>query len=98
MKSSKTKTADTRDRWETAVKDKAFDWIRNRVILETHAEIFLRVLEQGTVSTNVFLRRLHNFALDMNWLPWPVVPKRQWPSVRYGEKRAITLKEENHVF
>jgi len=29
----------------------------------------------GTVSTNVYLRRLHNFCVDMNWLPWPLVPK-----------------------
>ena len=93
----KTKTDDTRHRWETAIKDKAFDWIRNRVILETHADLFLRVLEDGTVSTNVFLRRLHNFALDMNWLPWPVVPKRQWPAVRYSEKRAITLEEHQAI-
>jgi hypothetical protein len=49
------------------------------VILEGNADLFLHVLEQGTVSTNVFLRRLHNFALDMSWLPWPVLPKRQWP-------------------
>jgi hypothetical protein len=33
------------------------------------AEHFLRVLAVGTVSTNVYLRRLHNFALDMGWLP-----------------------------
>jgi hypothetical protein len=25
----------------------------------------------GKVPTNVYLRRLHNFALDMKWLPWP---------------------------
>ena len=93
----KTKTDDTRHRWETAIKDKAFDWIRNRVILETHADLFLRVLEEGTVATNVFLRRLHNFALDVNWLPWPVVPKRQWPAVRYSDKRAITLKEHEAI-
>ena len=93
----KTKASETRHRWETAIKDKAFDWIRDRVILETQADHFLRVLEHGTVSTNVFLRRMHNFALDMNWLPWPVVPKRQWPTVRYGEKRAITFREHDSI-
>ena len=77
----KTKGAETRPRWETAIKDKAFDSIRNRVVLETNAEQFLRVLEAGTVSTNVFLRRIHNLAMDMNWLPWPVIPKKQWPRV-----------------
>jgi len=47
----------------------------------------------GTVATNVFLRRVHNFAIDMNWLPWPVLPKKQWPKVRFKEKRAVTLQE-----
>lgn len=93
----KLKGCKTRDRWETAIKDKAFDSIRNRVILETNADQFLRVLEKGTVSTNVYLRRLHNFALDMNWLPWPVVPKRQWPPVCHREKRAITLAEHQAI-
>ncbi|HUD48315.1 MAG TPA: tyrosine-type recombinase/integrase, partial [Candidatus Baltobacteraceae bacterium] len=49
--------------------------------------------QMGTVSTNVYLRRLHNFCVDMNWLPWPLVPKRQWPAVEFKEKRGITLTE-----
>ena len=70
----KLKTGDTRHRWFTAIKDKAFDSIRDMVVLETQAEHFLKVLENGSVSTNIYLRRIHNFALDMNWLPWPVLP------------------------
>lgn len=33
----------------------------------------------------------------MNWLPWPIIPKRQWPEVRYKEKRTITLKEHQSI-
>lgn len=33
----------------------------------------------------------------MGWLPWPVVPKKQWPPVRFGEKRAITLAEHQAI-
>jgi integrase len=80
-------------RWQRAVKDSAFDLIRDRVIIETQAEQLLQVLQTGTVSTNVYLRRLHNFCVDMNWLPWPILPKSQWPPVRFGEKRAITAAE-----
>jgi integrase len=29
----------------------------------------------------------------MGWLPCPILPKRQWPAVRYKEKRAITREE-----
>jgi hypothetical protein len=93
----KTKQDNTRHRWETAVKDRAYDSIRNRVLLETNAEHFLHVLEEGTVSTNLCLRRIHNFALDMSWLPWPVVPKKQWPPVQFGEKRALTLEEHLNI-
>ena len=93
----KTKHDNTRHRWGTAIKDNAFDSIRDRVILETNAEHFLHVLEEGTVSTNLYLRRIHNFALDMGWLPWPVVPKKQWPPVQFGEKRAITADEHQAI-
>ena len=89
----KTKHGSTQQRWQTAIRDKALNWIREVRLIETQAEHLLRVLEKGTVSTNVHLRKLHNFCLDMNWLPWPVIPKRQWPPVRFKEKRAITPEE-----
>ena len=69
------KTGVTRDRWENAIKDAAYRGILARKLIETSAEDFLKVLNAGTVSTNVFLRRVHNFALDMNWLLSPVIPK-----------------------
>jgi hypothetical protein len=94
---TKTKTGPTRERHECAMRDKAFDLIRNLPILETHSAHFLKVLELGKVSTNVYLRRIHNFALDMNWLPWPILPKRQWPQVRYKDKRAITFEEHQRI-
>src|SRR5882762_5846673 len=93
----KLKKDETRRRWESAIKDKAFDTIRHLPVLETRPEHFLRVLENGKVSTNVYLRRLHNFAMDMTWLPWPVIVKRQWPEVRFGEKRAITWEEHQAI-
>lgn len=49
------------------------------------------------MSTNVFLRRLHNFALDMDWALKAVIPKRQWPQVRYAQKRAITAEEHRKI-
>ncbi len=94
---TKTKTGSTRIRHERAMKDKAFDLIRNLPILETHPAHFLKVLGMGKVSTNVYLRRIHNFALDMNWLPWPILPKKQWPQVRFKEKRAITYEEHQKI-
>jgi len=94
---TRTKTGSTHDRYERAMQDKAFDVIRNLPILETHSGQFLKVLEAGGVATNVFLRRIHNFVLDMNWLPWPILAKKQWPNVRFKEKRAITLREHQAI-
>jgi hypothetical protein len=89
----KLKTDQTQHRRLTAIKDKAFDGIRHLPLLETRPEHFLRVLEAGKVSTNVYLRRIHNFALDMTWLPWPVLAKKRWPAVEFKEKRGITLAD-----
>jgi len=94
---SRTKTGPTLIRYKRAMQDRAFDIIRDLPILETHSVQFLKVLEAGSVATNVFLRRLHNFALDMSWLPWPVLAKKQWPKVRFKEKRAITIKEHQAI-
>lgn len=80
-------------RWKTAAKDKALATLLPMVIIETKGETILKVLQMGKVSTNVYLRRLHNFCVDMNWLAWPLVPKRQWPAVEFKEKRGITLAE-----
>jgi len=92
-----TKTGNTRTRWQTASQDKALDSIRGRKLVETSAEHFLKVLKCGTVSTNVYLRRAHNYAVGMHWLPWPVLPKLHWPPVQYKEKRAITFEEHQKV-
>ncbi|MGA3178781.1 MAG: tyrosine-type recombinase/integrase [Verrucomicrobiota bacterium] len=91
------KTGATQERWKHAIADKAFDLIRHRKLLETTSEHFFAVLRNGSVSTNVYLRRAHNFAIGMHWLPWPVVPKLQWPPVRFKEKRAITFDEHARI-
>ncbi len=93
----KLKQGETHHRWLTAIKDKAMDSIRDRVVLETQAEHILKVLEEGSVSTNIYLRRIHNFALDMSWLPWPVLPKRRWPAIKFKEKRAIKWEEHQAI-
>jgi len=94
---AKTKTDDTLERWNRAMLEKPFEHIRCKRLLETHSEDFLHVLNEGTVSTNTFLRRLHNFALDMDWIPKAIVPKRRWPAIRFGDKRAITLDEHTRI-
>ena len=93
----KLKKGSNHPRSERAVADPAFDLIRDKQLIETRPEHFLRVLESGKVSTNNYLRRFHNFAVDMGWLPWPVLPKKRWPAIHYKEKRAITHKEHETI-
>ena len=92
-----TKTGSTKERWQRAAKETALDLIRNQVIVETKAENMLACLKAGTVSTNVHLRKLHNFCISMNWLPWPIIPKRLWPAVKFQPKRAITIAEHQLI-
>lgn len=94
---TQTKHGANKERWERAAKDRALAPLLPRVIVETDAAAILDVLRNGTVSTNVFLRRLNNFCVDMNWLPWPLMPKRQWPRARYKDKRAITWEEHCRI-
>lgn len=93
----KLKHGDTQRRWKVATKDKALIGILSLPLLETRAEHFLRAMEKGKVSTNIYLRRIHNFALGMNWLPCPVIPKRMWPGFEFKAKRAITLEEHKAI-
>ena len=73
----KLKEGPTQYRWQTASRDKAFDLIRSRLLIETQAEHFLEVLKKGTVSTNAYLVKPHNLALDMNWLTATIIhPER----------------------
>jgi integrase len=87
------KRDDTRKRWETAIKDHNFDCIRHLPVAETRAEHFDKALADGKVSTNVYLRRIHNHAIGMDWLLKSVIPRLQWPKPVFKEKRAITLEE-----
>ena len=91
------KTGPTQHRWGLAIKDRALDGFRKLVVLETRPDHFLNALDGKKPSTNVYLRRIHNFALAMDWLLKPIIPRREWPPVVYGPKRAITADEHNRV-
>lgn len=91
------KQGETQRRWMVSGKDKAFDLIRKKPLLETTSQDLLKVMAAGTVSTNVYLRRIHNFALDMDWLLKSIIPKRQWPKIVHATKRAITFEEHERI-
>ncbi|MDB6037103.1 MAG: hypothetical protein JWM99_944 [Verrucomicrobiales bacterium] len=70
------KKDNTRLRWERAMKESPFDDIRHLKLIETQPDHFLGMLKRGIVCTNIFLRLLHNFALDMDWLPKAIIPRK----------------------
>jgi len=92
-----TKQGNTQARWRSAIKDKALDSLRQRRLIETSAEHFMAVLRAGRVSTNIYLRRIHHYAVSLHWLPWPVLPKRNWPAIQFKAKRGITLEEHQKI-
>jgi hypothetical protein len=89
--------AKSRARYERAMRDRAFDLIRNRKMVETTAEDFLNVLRAGKKSANHFLRRLHNLALGLGWLPTPVLAPKLWPAVVAKVRRGITRVEHELI-
>ena len=91
------KQGPTLHRWKTAIKDEAFDLIREKVVVTTIADDFLAVLRAGTVSTNVYLRRLQNHCLDLGWLPVHILPKKKFPKIKHKEQRAITWDEHSRI-
>jgi integrase len=87
------KTDETKRRWAVAIKDANFNCIRKLRVAETRPEHFDKALADGKVSTNVYLRRIHNHALGMEWLLKSVIPRLQWPRPVFKGKRAITFEE-----
>lgn len=66
-------------------------------LLRTRPDEFLRAVNSGTVSTNTYLCRFQNFAVDLGWLPKPILPKKRWPKVRHQPKRAVTDEEHRRI-
>lgn len=87
----------SRPRYDRAMRDQAFDLIRGRKLIETTTEDFLTVLRMGKKSTNHFLRRLHNLALGLGWLPAAVLAPKLWPAVKPAVRRGITRAEHELI-
>ena len=92
-------TGNTRIRFEKVVISAPFRLLNPLPLLHTESAHFLSVLRhpRAGVSTNVWLRIVHNRALNLGWLLAPVLAKAIWPKVKYRRKRGITLEEHRAV-
>jgi integrase len=55
------------------------------------------VLSDSRTSTNHFLRCLHNLAVGLGWLPWPLIPPKLWPKATSKKRCAITVEEHQRI-
>jgi hypothetical protein len=88
----------SRVRRQRAVTSSAFDSIRTRKLVETTQDDLRAVLQSDKrTSTLHFLRCLHNLAVGLGWLPWPIMPAKLWPVVSTKRKRGVTAVEHKHI-
>jgi len=87
----------TQTRCARGFRSKAYGPIRNKPLIQTNSSDLLAVVHANGNCVAHYLRRLHNLALDLGWLPWPILAKRAWPKIQSQSKRAITTKEHAAV-
>src|SRR5438874_10532200 len=87
----------TQERCARGFRSKAYDPIRDKPLVQTTGADLLAIIHANGNCVAHYLRRLHNLAVDLGWLPWPVLAKRAWPKVRSQSKRAITAEEHGAV-
>lgn len=87
----------TRARYARALKSPPMIVLRVKKIVDTTPDDLRAVLSDNKPSTNHFLRRLHNLAVGMGWLPWPIIPSKVWPVVQIKRKRGITIEEHRLI-
>ena len=75
----------------------AFDLLRPKRLVETTAEDFIKTLNGAGVMIHACLRCLHNLALGLGWLPWPILAPKLWPEVRFKAKRGISWAEHQRI-
>lgn len=87
----------TQERCARGFRSKSYDPIRNKPLVQTIGEDLLAIVHANGNCVAHYLRRLHNLALDLGWLPWPVLARRAWPKIRSRSTRAITAEEHEAV-
>ncbi len=87
----------TQERCARGFRSKAYDPIRDKPLVQTTGDDLLAVVHANGNCVAHYLRRLHNLALGLSWLPWPILAKRAWPKIQSQSKRAVTAEEHAAV-
>ena len=87
----------TQERCARAMNSRSLDSIREKTLLATTSDDLLCVMRAGRNATNHYLRRLHNLAVNLGWLAWPILAKKAWPKLITARRRAVTPEEHARV-
>ena len=79
------------------VRHRAFEAIRRKPLVETTADDFLSVLKIAGVMGSACLRSIHNLAIGLGWLPWPILSPKLWPAKELQPKRGLTWEEHSQI-
>jgi len=79
------------------LKHAAFAPLREKRLIETTSQDFMEVLRVRNVFVHSVLKNLHNLAIGMGWLPWPVLAPKLWPKLVPAPKRGITAEEHARI-
>ena len=87
----------SRERYASVFKSPSFNGLRNKKLLETTADDFFAVFKGGKVAITYFLKRLHNFALNLGWIAIPIVAPYLWPKYEAKARRGITHDDQEAI-
>ncbi len=89
----------TKERFQKFLRSKPVMRLMDLKLVATNSGDFLEVFAHPNagVSANVQLRILHNRALDLEWILRPVLSKKAWPKIKYGQRKGITREQHEAV-
>jgi len=82
----------TQERCARGFRSKAYDPIRDKPLVQTTGEDLLGIIHANGNCVAHYIRRLHNLAVDLGWLVWPILAKR---AITPEEHLAIIASEKN---
>ena len=89
--------ASTKERRARAFKHAGFDLIRDKKLIHTKPQDFLKVLKKVGAFASDMLKLAHNEALGLDWITIPILPPKKWPKIKRREKKAITSEQHSMI-